>query len=61
MTRYRFTHAPVQQYLYTDLSAGERRLLHAEIAPALEALYDGHRDDIAAQLRTGRCTRIRVD
>jgi predicted ATPase len=50
LTRYRFTHAPVQQYLYNDLSAGERRLLHAEIAPALETLYEGHTDDVAQQL-----------
>ncbi|HMA33676.1 MAG TPA: AAA family ATPase, partial [Chloroflexia bacterium] len=28
LTRYRFTHAPIGQYLYADLSAGERRLLH---------------------------------
>ncbi|MHC4433401.1 MAG: ATP-binding protein, partial [Planctomycetota bacterium] len=50
LSRYQFTHILVQRYLYESLSAGERRLVHGEIAQALEALYEGHTDDIAAQL-----------
>ena len=50
LSRYQFTHILVQRYLYDSLSAGERRLLHGEIAQALEALYEGHTDEIAAQL-----------
>jgi tetratricopeptide (TPR) repeat protein len=50
LSRYRFTHILVQRYIYESLSAGERRLLHSEIAQALEALYEGHTDEIAARL-----------
>ncbi|MCJ7557284.1 MAG: hypothetical protein MUP90_10275, partial [Gammaproteobacteria bacterium] len=50
LSRYQFTHILVQRYLYDSLSAGERRLLHGEIAQALEALYEGQTDEIAAQL-----------
>ena len=47
---YRFTHALVQQFVYGDLSAGERRLLHGDVADVLEELYAGHTDEIAVQL-----------
>jgi tetratricopeptide (TPR) repeat protein len=50
LSRYQFAHILVQRYLYDSLSTGERRLLHGEIARALEALYEGHTDEIAAQL-----------
>ena len=40
---YRFGHVLFQQYLYDDLSAGERRLLHGDVAAALETLYEGRR------------------
>ena len=50
LSRYQFAHILVQRYLYESLSAGERRLLHGEIAQALEALYEGHTDEIAALL-----------
>jgi predicted ATPase len=50
LSRYQFTHILVQRYLYESLSAGERRLLHGEIGQALEALYEGHTDEIAVQL-----------
>ena len=50
LSQYRFTHALIQQYLYDDLGAGERRLLHAEIADALENLYANQTDEIALQL-----------
>jgi tetratricopeptide (TPR) repeat protein len=47
---YHFSHAMTQQYLYDELSAGERRMLHGEIAEALEALSAGHNDQFALQL-----------
>jgi len=48
--RYRFRHALVQEYLYRHLGRGERRLLHRQVAAALESLYAGHEAEIAAQL-----------
>jgi adenylate cyclase len=50
LSRYRFAHALFQRYLYNDLSKGERLLLHGEIAAALEELYAGREEEIAAQL-----------
>jgi len=50
LSRYQFAHILFQRYLYDSLSTGERQLLHGEIARALEALYAGHTDEIAAQL-----------
>ena len=47
---YRFSHALTQQYLYDQLSAGERRLLHGEIAGALEAIAAGQSQQFALQL-----------
>ncbi len=50
LSRYRFAHALFQQYVYDELSAGERRLLHGEIAEVLEALYGDQAEEIAVQL-----------
>jgi predicted ATPase len=50
LTRYRFTHALFQYYLYNDLSAAERRLMQGDVADALESLYTGNTDEIAVQL-----------
>jgi oligopeptide transport system substrate-binding protein len=50
LSRYRFSHALFQDYLYADLGLGERRLLHGEIAAILEELYAGREDQIAIQL-----------
>ncbi|UCC88670.1 MAG: tetratricopeptide repeat protein, partial [Anaerolineales bacterium] len=50
MSRYRFSHVLFQDYLYKRLSPGERRLLHADVAAALEKLYQGHLDEMAVQL-----------
>ncbi len=50
MSRYRFSHILFQDYLYKRLSHGEKRLLHADVAAALEALYAGHLDELAVQL-----------
>jgi tetratricopeptide (TPR) repeat protein len=47
---YRFAHVLFQQYLYNDMSAGERRLLHGDVGNVLEMLYAGHTDEIAAEL-----------
>jgi tetratricopeptide (TPR) repeat protein len=50
LTRYRFSHQLYQHYLYSDLSAGERRLLHGDIAAALEDLHQGETKGIAVRL-----------
>lgn len=50
LSRYRFGHHLFQRYLYNELSAGERRLLHREVADALETLYNGQLDEITVQL-----------
>ncbi|MGB3717119.1 MAG: AAA family ATPase [Candidatus Promineifilaceae bacterium] len=50
LSRYQFSHILFQRYLYDNLSSGERRLLHGEIAQALEALYEGQAGEIANQL-----------
>lgn len=44
LTRFRFGHALIQQYMYHQLGAAERAALHQEIAGTLEMLY---KDDIA--------------
>jgi tetratricopeptide (TPR) repeat protein len=38
LSRYRFAHALFQSFLYHELGAGERRLLHGEVARVLESL-----------------------
>jgi predicted ATPase len=48
LSRYRFSHALFQQYLYHELGEGERALLHGEIARTLEALYEGRAEEIVA-------------
>lgn len=50
LSQYRFTHALFQQFLYNELRASERRLMHGDVGTALEALYEGHTDEIAPQL-----------
>jgi adenylate cyclase len=50
LARYQFAHALFQQYLYNELGAGERRMLHGEIAALLEELYRGHSEGISVQL-----------
>jgi tetratricopeptide (TPR) repeat protein/ABC-type transporter Mla MlaB component len=47
---YRFSHILTQQYLYDELSAGERRMLHGEIAETLEAITADHNEQFALQL-----------
>ena len=50
LSRYHFVHGLFQYYLYSELGAGERRLLHGEIAHVLEELYQDRLDGIAVQL-----------
>jgi tetratricopeptide (TPR) repeat protein len=50
LSRYRFGHALFQDYMYNRLSPGERRLLHGDVATALERLYVGQLDEMAVQL-----------
>ena len=50
LSQYRFSHALFQQFLYNDLSPGERRLLHKEIAQVLEQLYARNLEEISLQL-----------
>jgi DNA-binding SARP family transcriptional activator len=50
MSRYRFGHVLFQDYLYRRIGQGERRLLHADVAAALEKLYEGQLDEMAVQL-----------
>ncbi len=50
LSGYQFTHNLFQAYLYSELSAGERRLLHGRLARALEEVYEGHTEEITVQL-----------
>jgi ABC-type oligopeptide transport system substrate-binding subunit len=50
LSLYRFAHTLYQRYLYNDLSAGERRTLHRDVAEVLENLYEGSTDEICVQL-----------
>jgi tetratricopeptide (TPR) repeat protein len=50
LSRYRFAHQLFQKYLYNNLSTGERRLLHGEIAQVLEDLYQDNLEEIVVQL-----------
>lgn len=50
LSRYQFAHALFQQFLYDEMSQGERRLLHRAMLHVLERLYVGETDEIAVQL-----------
>jgi predicted ATPase len=50
LSRFQFSHALFQAYLYNTLGPGERRLLHGETAIALEELYGAQTEEIAVQL-----------
>jgi len=50
LTRFRFSHALFQEYLYNRLSQGERRLWHGRLGEALESLYQGEQEDMAIKL-----------
>ncbi|MFN2181747.1 MAG: ATP-binding protein [Candidatus Promineifilaceae bacterium] len=50
LSRFRFRHILFQDYLYKQLGQGEQRLLHGEVAEALEELFEGQLDEMAVQL-----------
>ena len=50
LSRFKFSHTLFHRYFYNNLSAGERRLLHAEIGGILEDLYAEYTEEIALQL-----------
>lgn len=50
LTRFEFAQPLFQKYLYRRLGAGERRLLHGEIAALLESWYTGRTADICYAL-----------
>jgi len=50
LSRFQFSHTLIQRFIYDDLGAGERRLLHHEVAEALEALYADRVEEVTVQL-----------
>ena len=50
LSQYAFNHILAQLYIYNYLGSAERRILHGDIAEALENLYEGHTEEIAVQL-----------
>lgn len=50
LSQYRFSHVLTQQYLYDEISKGERRILHGDIANILENIYGDQACEIALQL-----------
>jgi tetratricopeptide (TPR) repeat protein len=50
LSRYRFDHVLIQDYVYKRLGQGERRLLHGSLATSLESSYAGQLDEMAVQL-----------
>ncbi len=50
LSRYQFSHALFQQYLYRSLGEGERALLHGEIAAVLEELHSDRLPEVAVVL-----------
>jgi ABC-type oligopeptide transport system substrate-binding subunit/DNA-binding SARP family transcriptional activator len=50
LDRYELNHALIREFLYDQLSSGERRLLHKEVAQALEELYQESSVEISSQL-----------
>lgn len=50
ISRFRFRHGLFQVYLYNRLSAGERRLLHGQVAQYLEEIHKGQDEEIASRL-----------
>ncbi|MBM3134701.1 MAG: tetratricopeptide repeat protein [Chloroflexi bacterium] len=55
LARYQFSHILLQEYLYQQLSQGERRLLHGQVASVLARLYQGQPDAVAARLAYHFC------
>jgi DNA-binding SARP family transcriptional activator len=49
-SRYKFSHILFRDFLYERICPGEKRLLHAGVANAIEKLFDGQLNEIAIQL-----------
>lgn len=49
-SRFKFSHILFQNYFYKHLCQGERRLLHASVANAIEKLYGSQLDIMTVQL-----------
>jgi len=47
---FRFSHSLIHQYLYNELGTSERRILHKQVANALESLYQDQVELIYSQL-----------
>jgi adenylate cyclase len=50
LARYQFSHTLFQKYLYAELSAGERRLLHGDVARELERHYGEQAHELTYEL-----------
>ena len=50
LSLYRFVHNLFQQYLYGGLDEAERACLHREMGKAMEGLFAGETEEVAAQL-----------
>lgn len=50
VSNYRFVNATYHQHIYESMGLGERRLLHEQVAGALEDLYKSNLDEVALQL-----------
>lgn len=50
LNRFQFGHVLFQEYLYSQLSSGEQRLYHREIAEALETIFETQTRDLITQL-----------
>jgi predicted ATPase len=50
VSRYRFTHNLFQDYLYQTLDPAERSYLHQDVGQALEGLFAGETEEVAAEL-----------
>jgi ABC-type oligopeptide transport system substrate-binding subunit len=50
VSRYRFVHALVQQFLYGELGPSERSVLHGEIAGVLEEFYADDKESVIVEL-----------
>jgi tetratricopeptide (TPR) repeat protein len=50
ISSYSFGHTLYKDYLYSRLTKGEQRILHGEVAQALEEVYEGRIKEMAGQL-----------
>jgi predicted ATPase len=50
VSRYRFTHNVFQDYLYQALDPAERSYYHQDVGRALEGLFGGETEEVAAEL-----------